>query len=124
MCCGKSFSSLTKFKKHLKESHTEDYNKFFRPLFKKNKDKAFLKNKRKYRPIQLLSKSKEDFDIQEPPFVKCSRCNQIISKGAIYKETSIGEAVLCKNCEYWLTTPKLQKVKIIYTAFESSRRRH
>ena len=48
--------------------------------------------------VRLISKSCEMVHTEEPPFYKCSRCHKIISRGFHYKESNIGDIVLCQYC--------------------------
>ena len=55
-------------------------------------------NKDKITKVRLVTKSFEKVAVDEPPYFVCSRCHKIISSGYHYKESSIGDIVLCDHC--------------------------
>lgn len=74
--------------------------------------------------IELLSKKVEIYTIESPPYVKCSRCGGPASTVYHYFKTNIGDAYLCSRCNSFLTNLNTKMPTIVYSAFETNRKKH
>lgn len=118
--CDVSFSAKSLLYKHIIESHALDYtqvqinkfNKYINDIRQKKKphNKKHLKIG-SYRGKKIYT------------LFLCYNCNTRSTEGWIFKELMRGEIRICNRCKNILV-PLYSPVKIIYTKFESSKRKH
>ena len=117
--CEYRSNSARKFGNHLRAVHKPEYsNQLLYEIIKKALplDKKGDRNR-----LRISIYSKKAVRVEEHR--TCSSCNIHYSSFWKYKESVIGEVYICYDCKNYFDKSN-PRVKTIYTAFETNRRKH